>query len=561
MLIKELEATHEDAHPELFTPYQDFYQGGHEFEKRKDNYLRFRAIEKVPGAGAHYRKQRLEAAHYANHVGGIADNFIGTANTAPLCIEVGDNDDERAEYWRSLNTNVDGCHRTPESIAWSMLCDLFVHRRAYLTINTAAAVALPPGATQAQRKAAEKARGPKAEPRFSFLDCKHVLDWEHDEEEELLWVRTHHVSYERAGELGPRNIEVHCWAYHKRDEILEFYARKKISENFKETDTATAGEPRKHSLGICPIIPVEVPPEFWLMDRMFSTAKAFFNREAAREYALDSGALNLPCLKGANKPEGVTLHELGVIWLGADGDFFWRSPDGVVYEALAKDCDYLLGSLYSTLHSLSLHAADLERQSGAAKMQDKGPLNSLMRMLAFPVRASFTRGCTAIAKMRKEEDLKPVCKGMDEYDVQALELELNRNKVFVETPGMMASAKSKANLRLAKAFLAGELNAEDLKKLQAEAEDGDTVDIAAIGRIALALQQLALARERAISSGDTELGDEIEARMTALMLKIPRSAPTPSKATTQPTKIRNPKTGEPSGFEPSAVRMKATTPK
>lgn len=467
--IKDITQTHAEYDCDRMQKISDFYAGGQEFEKRKSKYLRLRAMETQPGpAGAAFRSARLACAYYTPHMAGIIDQMLGASLQSPLTISV-QGTDPRAEYWRGLNSNCDGDGRNLNSLAWSLLVSLALHRRAYVAVT----FDRPDEDTEGETNLARAKTTGMVDAEFCALSAAEVDDWERDEDGDYLWVRTHTVSCPRNG-FGPAENEVHCWTYATATEIAEYEAIKKVGKSWDENTGARLVSVTQHGLGVVPIFPVEVEQGFWIGDRLISTAEAYFNRESSREFALDTGALNVPIIKTEEKVSSVMLSELGCIRLpGQNDDFFFRSPDAAVYAALQSGCDYLLGNLYSALHAMALRAASSDnnaRQSGVAKSQDKGPMQSLLLLFTAPVIDAMQAAVNAVVELRNEADLAPTVGGLDKFDAQAIELEINRTAAFLMLPGIPATARKIALNRLIDVYLPS-LTSEELASIENELDN------------------------------------------------------------------------------------------
>jgi hypothetical protein len=453
LTIDELKATHPDYNPSVdkqgklkaLETYRDFYSGGRNFEINKDKYLRSRPIEATPN-GKVYRDNRLGCAYFTPHAGGIGDNLCGTALQYPPLIEIRDaegdleDNDPREDYWTDLNHNLDGHGRDTRSVAWCLMMNLICHRRAYIVVNF-------PDSTQPQNAT------------FAALGAAEVDDWQMDDNGNYEWIRCHNIDLIRSkGQFAPLDTERHIWTFYTAENIVTFTAEKKIGADWPTDMPPVAGVIELHGLKVVPVFPIEVEPEFWVMDRLFSTAHAYFNREASRSFAIDTGALTLPVVKTDKDLAGMVTANGFAIHLGANTaeDFFYRSPDAGIYTALKEDCEYLLGNLYGALNQMALTAAGQQgnpRQSGTAKTADAAAIKAFLALLCDPIMAAFNKAFKAVQKYRDEEDLTILVHGMDKFDVQSIELEINRCATFNSIPGMAPAWRKESMKQAARAYL------------------------------------------------------------------------------------------------------------
>lgn len=518
--VKDLLKTHPRYDPAQIQKYNDFYKAGGDFERNKREYMRPRQLDKMPG-GEKYVNARLACYHYTPHASGLIDDLSGAAMQAPPRIDVLSPTDARAEYWLGLNKNIDGAGRTITSLCSSRFIQSAVQQRAYIAID------FPDNEVSDNSFGTQRKIG-ALDARICPLDASVVDDWETDDEGNLDFVRTHTVKCTRATAYGPRTTAVHCWTFYTETAIIEYTASKPIEQTTWEKDAVAVQISNKaHAVGELPVYPCEQVAEFWVMDRLISTAEALFNREGAREYALDAGALNLPVYKGSQNPESIVLSENGCIWVGPDGDFYWRGPDGQVYQALKDSSADLRENLYACIQALAKQAATQKenaRQSGVAKMQDRVPMEHLLALLTTPVISAVQRGIDAIAKLRGDEDLEPALHGMDNFDAQQDEIEINKTNVFVSIPGMLPSAKRYANLTLAKHIFPN----APLDEIQTWIDEADTLPLESIDAPPIP------------SGGFTSVNKAGESLKN-------------NNAGFAKSDTRNPKTGQPAGMEPGKM--------
>lgn len=465
MLISDLESTHPDYDPAIsadkslraLETYSDFYSGGRKFELNKGKYLRKRPIESV-SAGRTYRDNRLGCAYYTPHMGGIGENLCGTALQFPPCFEA---TGTRSEYWTSLNMNIDGKGNDTRSLAWSLLQNLIIHKRAYIVINF-------PNLPDTDSDDAT----------FRSLPAPEVDDWEKDENDEFVYVRTHCMDLIRSrGEFTPLDTEKHTWTFYTAEETVEYTAERPIGANsFPSKDgqppVAQGGEPVPHGLKHCPVVLIEVEDNFWVADRLFSTAYAYFNREASRAFAIDTGALTLPVIKTEKDLNTLVTANGMAIKLNpsANEDFFWRSPEAGIYKALQDDCDYLLGNLYGALNQMALMAsakAGNPYQSGTSKGADAGAIKSFLSLLCCPLMAGLRKAKTWVNEYREDGNTVTV-NGMNKFDVQAIELEIQRCLTWNSIPGLTDKMRKPSMWQAFMSYVGSNLPPDELKAAKDE---------------------------------------------------------------------------------------------
>ena len=190
-------------------------------------------------------------------------------------------------------------------------------------------------------------------------------------------------------------------------------------------------------------------------------------------------------------------------------------------------------------------------------------MSNLLRSLAEPIRDAIERAIRLLKKFRKDE-FKVTLRGLDKFDIQADEMEINKTSAFIQIEGMPPTAKRIALEYLIDTYL-GELDEKDAVAIKRELKGDGGEDISTltdnIGKIPLALQQLALARQRFIETGDTVRAERMARHMDALLNEMDLAGvlPAPKTATPKPPAvITSPKTGGPAGFDTGQVAQSYT---
>ena len=463
MTIRDLLKTHPEYDAAHLEKLADFYEGGRRFTANKDKYLRPRQNDSNPA----YRKARMASAHYTPHMSGKVDDLIGGILRTPPAISVANPSDSRAEYWLSLMRNADGSGRDMAAVTRGVLLQSMLPARAYFLIRTPQIEAI-----EGELLAPAKARG-RLDCSIASVPASTVDDWLQSDDGEFQWIRTHCVELERAGDIGPAIKETHRWAYFEADAVTVYEASRPVENDKPEPwdqDKSVPPVQKPHGLKIIPLIPVEIPEGFNLGDRMLPIAEALFNREAALEFALDTGAFALPYIVTDKAADQVPMSELAILNVGVGGSFNYASPDGTVFDANAKDAKKLLDDLDSALQAMAEKAsASNDRTSGVAQQQFRAPKEVLMSLYAMPTLDALAIAVNAIAVYRGEESLAPKVEGLDDFDTQGTEIAIANTLQFVTIPQMPLKAKQLAIKRVVADFIP-DINQDDQAEIEKQIE-------------------------------------------------------------------------------------------
>lgn len=450
MLVQELLITHKEYKPDCLQKHQDFYDGGESFEANKKHYLNTRMYEKMGGAGAeNLRESRLASAAYTPHVAGLINFMVSaTMQSKPgiLVDTSAEEKDEKApkvpedkiDYYHGLNTNADGKGQDFEALIRSRLVQCMIHRRSYF------AVRFPkPSADVELTDLAQQREEGVLNAQIFGKDAKDVDDWEY-KDGVLQWVRTHCVEFTRSTRFGPIDTEKHTWAFITDRDIQEYTASRSLEDakkygpnKWEDGVVATPLPPEPHSLGVVPVIPIDLEPGLHLMNALFPMAKSLFNREASEDFALDTSAFAIPILTTDAPIDSVIASEIAVMKLPTGSKFEWGTPPTGHFEALAKNAEQKRENLFLAVQAMSIQAATKDssgRASGVAKSHDLSMIATLLSAFASAVRDAMEKTLSIIKKARNEENIKLTLTGLDEFDVAALESLLKQVQEFCKLP-------------------------------------------------------------------------------------------------------------------------------
>jgi hypothetical protein len=177
---------------------------------------------------------------------------------------------------------------------------------------------------------------------------------------------------------------------------------------------------------------------------MYPVALGLFNREASEDHALNSSALAVPVFICNEDINEAVLTEQAAIHLKPGGDYKWSAPPGGHWEALEKNSERKRENLYlSVQNAAQLQAGkpDSGRASGVAKKYDGQKVAVLLYAFANALRDSLEHIIEILKSARGDGDeIKVVVTGLDSYDVEQLQTQVDQITSFFSTPGGIPKA-------------------------------------------------------------------------------------------------------------------------
>lgn len=518
ILLKDLQAVHSEYKAEKIADYEALYEGGEKFDLRKERFLVKLQMEepqtknpqglnpKAEGnihtdapklqnageAGAHY-KSRKKRAWYKPVVSGLLDFMCAAVMQNPPCVAVSqpekkatgladrvkaawlrligskDAEDPSSAYWHDLNRDVDGLGTDFAANAWQALIESMVQKRSYFVVE------FPK--VDADNLAEQKDEG-AFDCTVVRLGAKDVDDWQTDAKGALTMVRVHTEEAVRSSPFAQPDRKKHTWTFFTKaavyQYVLEYDAKEEPNPESTQVSRTVADS---HDLGRLPVVPIR--SNLWPMDRLADAVIELFNRETATAHYLDKIAYAMLVLY-TEKDLGQVVTDQALVLNPTDKAEIVAAK-AEVYTALKADIERLYECLFLLIQAMVLLAAskdDQGRQSGVSKQRDFGSLSTLLAAFASPLKDALEEVVKIIKEARGDDSIVLAIQGLDNFDVQSLELKIKNTASLLNLP-MPPAARNWAILDTALAACAN-APSEVREQIVQDIMDGKVEDAAKV---------------------------------------------------------------------------------
>lgn len=275
--------------------------------------------------------------------------------------------------------------------------------REALTVRCAwALVDLPtPEEGEAPESLAEEEEGGLLRAWATPLEAESVIDWEENDEGELLWACVHHCSRRRTSPGARRDTIVEVFTFYSECEWVRFEVAYEEGKAPKDKDEFTAVDGGDHSFGEVPLVRLELPDGLWALDKMHSLARAALNQRSALSYSQNKGLFPIltaflgPEMGGGGSvpaeaqqaPTRATDQTYGigrVSVFGKDDDLRYVSPDAGIFTFAASDLDKLRDDMHRVTATMAAsidNSPSAVGRSGESKAQDKSDRELVLQAL------------------------------------------------------------------------------------------------------------------------------------------------------------------------------------
>jgi hypothetical protein len=414
------------------------YHAGDSFDVIKRRVLYSRAADKNMA----YLNSRLQHAEYVAYISGIFDQFISTAFTNPPSLVFSattqDIDTEaKLAYYNTLNECLD-------DLLKGRALDMILHGYGLLTVSY-------PNEIGYVRSLGEQIKAGSLDAKLTYLPIDTVEDWQTDTLGNLQWVKTHTVELTRSVPFGECDLEKHTWTYFTNDQKVIYEATKKTIEVWTDKDFANKVYEKSITTGL-PIFECSQGDRICLFERVKRAAIGLFNREASLDFALFSQCYGQACYSGEKNQNEIAgeANEFALWMLGPNGKFEYVIPKDVAFQSLEKNAEKKQQNLMTCINAeaLQLGQRDQHAASGAAKQQDRMPVESYSAMLASHLTCVLNKAVNYIIASRGDTGIiKYKVQGLDSFNNSDLSDTIDDVTKFVQLPvGKTAKALVLASL-------------------------------------------------------------------------------------------------------------------
>jgi hypothetical protein len=441
--------------------------------------------------------ERVKRSFYIGHAGAILGSLVSALYGDPVHVAPAGEESTEDPVYQDFFADCSPPHgrRLPfNRLLRNRIVSALCFQRAWTLVDLPDDAPEEYGSLQEQEKA--KALSPYAVPLTPF----EILDWEEDEDGELLWVMRCQRSCRRETPAEKRDTVVETYTLYTRSDWTRYAVVYRDGEQHgdrskPEDDTPISGDSRAHTFGRVPVARLELPDELWAMDKLESPVREHFNKTCAAawfEYKCAFPALyefNAPEIPTIDTPISAAQEDTGrstnqkrgigyVQVRGAADKAEYVSPDPGVLTSLAASTSSLKDEIYRVMFSLALaadnSAAALGR-SGDSKQQDKAATSVLLIALGEYLR-DHAVDIHELASAGRGDTIVWVASGADTFDPLALS-ELVEQAVVLEGVSIPSATFQRLwKGGLAKRLVAADASEDELRAVDEELEENITGD-------------------------------------------------------------------------------------
>lgn len=488
------------AHPEYLLSYwrrlEAFYAGGRKL--LQDAELMAEVFPSHTAEDPDVYLERKRRAFYLNHAGSILDHLCSAMRSDPVHVRPKGAESTDDPFYKAFFDDCSPPHgrRLPfnRMLSERMLTAL-IFRRAWTLVD------LPDAEPGEYASLADQLDRGALDAYACPLQPYEVLDWEEDDDGELIWMMRCQRSQRRMDPMKKREEQecVETYTLYTRVDWTRFEVRYKAQaaggSGPPTDDQPVVGETRPHSFGRVPVARMELPEGLWAMDRLESPVREHFNKSCAAawfEYkcaypllyefnGTESPGIDTVIAEAQQDPYRSTNQRRGIGYVqvrGKDDSASYVGPEPGVLEFLSESTRGLKDEVYRILFAMALasdnSAAALGR-SADSKAQDKAATSILLVALGEYLRDHAIDIHDLVSAGRKEAT-EWDASGADTFDPIALTDLVNQTVVLEGISIPSATFQRIWKGGLAKRLVAADADEDDLRTIDEELKGAITQD-------------------------------------------------------------------------------------
>jgi hypothetical protein len=422
---------------------------------------------------------RKDRAYYVNHCASIVDQLVAWLFSAQPRVASDPADPD--EFWKDFIGNCDLGGHSLHQFQQERLREAFITRRAWTLVEL-------PTRDAAQQQPSSLADEDRAGMRRAYLvalPTESVIDWEYDEDGELLWATVKNESRPRPDPSQPRGLRVVTWTIYDRQRWTRYeWRQKKPGVTWTDKEDAKEIGSGLHTFDRVPLDELCLPEGFYLLGKVADHLVESFNARNAKSWGMYTGLFAMPVHKKVQSADGsdtsINRSYFGNgygIEIGHDEDLYLLEPSGASFTTAKEHIAELKDELYRVVHQMALSAdnsAGAMKRSGDSKAQDKESSEIVLQALSqieAPNREAKLNLVAAGRKDKVEWDVTPV----EKFSLQSAG-EVIQDCTLAGAAGVRSKTFEKERQKKLAAALLPDLEEEKAKQIDEEIDENVEAD-------------------------------------------------------------------------------------
>lgn len=414
-------------------------------------------------------KARSSRAVYATYPSEIIDHLVGKVMSKPVVFS-----SSVPEYYSRLlkdATRPGGERSTFNAFLRDVLTAAFITQRAWLRVD------LPVMDTTPASLAVQVNSG-ALDAYLELIDASNVLDWQHDDNGALRWVKVAYCTTE--GSFFEEERKRRVWHIYTNTSVATYELLSDEHAVPSDNDEIPLVEVRDHNFGAVPFVEFKIRNGLWAMDKLYSLAKAHFNQYSNLSWFMDlclhphlyefidASSCYTEESKNAvlNQPRGVGYVQTRNSTDRAE----FIGPDPTAFTAADGTLQGIRDEMHRVTHQMALavdNSASSLRRSGDSKVQDKQSSTAIYEVLGGLLK-EFSYRVLDLIKAVRGDTVELELNGLDAYPSDSIGAVASEALVLQQLQIPSKTFAAEYLIKVARLALGDQAQTELVEKVKAE---------------------------------------------------------------------------------------------
>lgn len=473
---------HPEYREDFWARSRAFYKGG--VHLLESDAVMSRVFPRHVGEKDEVYGMRKQLAHYTNHSGSIVNHLIGKLTGDPVRLQAEPEIDDWYSAFMKDTSPPNGKECTLDDLVGKVMLEAAQTQSGYALVEMPAKL---------DEETQELATSLASQEKSGALDAwavevkaESVVDWKLDKSGEYVWALICFTDTSRESVFDERDTVQETYWMYTREEWCRWDVKYKVGDKPKSETSIPFASKGNHTFGKVPLVRMQFSDGLWIMSKLESLAREFFNKRNALSWAefkalmpvlyeyLDPGIVPSMEKSNPNQKRSVAHVQQRQSAPGGGDHAEWVAPPDAPFAHALASCESIRDEMHRVVQQMSLSADNsgaLLRRSAESKGKDTEALDVVLGEYGKLARRFVVELMQLVEAGRGDSPREWTATGASKFDSSSTDSLIEEETVLdtVEMPS--ATFKAERKKQLARKVLGDSVSEDKLKLIDEEIEN------------------------------------------------------------------------------------------
>lgn len=251
------------------------------------------------------------------------------------------------------------------------------------------------------------------------IDPAALLDWEEDDDGELIYCVIKSEWVERPSPMAKRDLCVEQWKIYDRTNVATYELRYQKNSPPSRRDAAQLVSNTVHGFQKVPVIRLCLPEEMCIGEQTYDAQISHFQLDNALSWAISATCYPVPVWKLENADTQPTMGVGYAVFIGKDDSLEWSTPPADAYDVIARNRDSKRDEIFRIVHQMAQgldNNAETVGRSAESKEIDAAATRIMLNAYGEIIGKAIEETYELISEARGDDDYEWSVEGFSGYD-------------------------------------------------------------------------------------------------------------------------------------------------